>query len=124
MSSKSILIVDDHPDIRVLLKQNILRVLPHVAVLEADSGLIASVKLRTSDVGLVVSDVQMPNGDGFWLHCFMQEFYKTTPVIFFTSEPGAIAKVQGEPLRAVVAKTDMRGLHTTLKKFWEENESL
>lgn len=122
-SSKSILIVDDHPDIRFLLKKYLLKTLPHVAVIEADSGLVASAKLRMGDIGLVVSDVQMPNGDDFWLHCFMREYYETTPVIFFTSEPEAIAKVQGEPLRAVIAKMDMQSLHAALKEFWEENES-
>ncbi len=60
--SKTILVVDDSPTVRALLKIY-LRDL-QATVLEADSGLAALSILQTRPVDLVISDVEMPGISG------------------------------------------------------------
>lgn len=63
-SQKSILIVDDHPEIRFHIRQ-ILE--DHYHILEAAHGLEALELLKNSEVSLIISDLMMPWMDGFEL---------------------------------------------------------
>jgi two-component system chemotaxis response regulator CheY len=85
----NVLIVDDSAAIRKILE----RVLRHTDfqlgdVIEAGDGKEALDKLNGSNVGLILSDINMPNMDGLeFLQCVKaNEAWRTLPVIMVTTE--------------------------------------
>jgi two-component system, chemotaxis family, chemotaxis protein CheY len=90
-----VLIVDDSAAIRKILH----RVLVQAEVLlgkvhEASDGNEALEKLKTEKVGLILSDINMPNMDGieFLTRVKAKEELKSVPVLMVTTE-GSQAKV-------------------------------
>jgi two-component system, chemotaxis family, chemotaxis protein CheY len=84
-----VLIVDDSAAIRKIL----LRVLkqadvPLGEVLEAGDGVEALEKLKTKKVGLILSDINMPNMDGLQLLSQLRNDpdYRSVPVVMITTE--------------------------------------
>jgi len=84
-----VLIVDDSAAIRKILE----RVLRHAdfhlgEVIEAGDGREALEKLESSHVGLILSDINMPNMDGleFLQHVKANENWKNLPMIMVTTE--------------------------------------
>jgi two-component system chemotaxis response regulator CheY len=90
-----VLIVDDSAAIRKIL-QRVLRQaeVPVREFFEAGDGAEALVALQGRDVGLILSDINMPNMDGLQLlgHLKSNEAWKNVPVIMVTTE-GSQAKV-------------------------------
>ncbi len=60
----SVLIVDDHPALRLVLKTHLVQVLGVTAVLEADNGQAAIQMVRDSAPGLVILDIDIPRING------------------------------------------------------------
>jgi two-component system, chemotaxis family, chemotaxis protein CheY len=60
------LIVDDHPNMRQLVR-DLLRDIGYDKAEEAEDGAVALQKLREGSFDLVVSDITMPNMNGFEL---------------------------------------------------------
>lgn len=120
-AQKKILLVDDDEDIRVMLRFTISKVFPHVQIVEAPSGLLASVKLAKAPYDLVISDVNMLDGDGIWLHFVMEQYHSTTPLVFFACSPEHIPAVARS--RKVFAKTDANGLVNELIARWNTDET-
>lgn len=91
----NVLIVDDSAAIRKIL-QRVLRQteVPLGEILEAGDGVEALSLLKTQQVGLVLSDVNMPNMDGLQLLAEIRntESLKTVPVLMITTE-GSQTKV-------------------------------
>ena len=89
MSDKNIkiLIVDDFSTLRMSLK-NILVQLKFESIDEAEDGKEAVEKLKENDYDLVISDIDMPNMNGFELleHIKADERLKNIPVMFITAE--------------------------------------
>ena len=84
-----VLIVDDSAAIRKILE----RVLRHTDfqlgdVIEAGDGKEALAKLNGADIGLILSDINMPNMDGLELlqHIKANDAWKTVPIIMVTTE--------------------------------------
>ncbi len=125
-SSKTILIIDDDPRIRKVLKK-ILH-LHHYNVHEAENGAIGLEIIETTHVDLVISDVDMPIVSGIELLSELNQKSNRLPVIIITgkasvdaavecmkigaidyiSKPFNIAKIEetvSEALRAVELKT-------------------
>jgi two-component system chemotaxis response regulator CheY len=90
-----VLIVDDSAAIRKIL-QRVLRQadIPVRQFLEAGDGAEALELMRTQSVGLVLSDINMPNMDGLELlgRIKANEAWKDIPVVMVTTE-GSQAKV-------------------------------
>jgi CheY-like chemotaxis protein len=61
-SQKTVLVVDDEPDIREIFKDEFSYL--GFRVLEAENGVLALALVESESVDLVVSDVRMPGGDG------------------------------------------------------------
>jgi two-component system chemotaxis response regulator CheY len=85
----NVLIVDDSAAIRKILE----RVLRHTDfqlgdVLEAGDGKEALAKLNGGNIGLILSDINMPNMDGLELlqHVKANDEWKTLPIIMVTTE--------------------------------------
>ncbi len=90
-----VLIVDDSAAIRKILHRVLVQAeVPLGKVHEASDGNEALEKLKTEKVGLILSDINMPNMDGieFLTRIKAEEAYKRVPVLMVTTE-GSQAKV-------------------------------
>lgn len=91
-----ILIVDDSAAIRKIL-QRVLRQadIPIGNVYEAGDGQLALDALASQPVGLILSDINMPNMDGLQLlsHIKAKAEWRNVPVVMITTEGGE-AKVR------------------------------
>jgi two-component system chemotaxis response regulator CheY len=90
-----VLIVDDSAAIRKIL-QRVLRQteIPIGTVYEAGDGVEALATLRQQSIGLVLSDINMPNMDGleFLTKMRAEQIWKGIPVLMVSTE-GTQAKV-------------------------------
>jgi two-component system chemotaxis response regulator CheY len=98
-----VLIVDDSAAIRKIL-QRVLRQaeIPIRNVLEAGDGAQALEVLRSQSVGLILSDINMPNMDGLQLlsHLKASPEWRQVPVIMITTEGGQAKVVEAVQLGA------------------------
>jgi DNA-binding response OmpR family regulator len=97
--SGSILVVDDDPNMRELLRIHLSNAGYSVEV--AEDGLEAGYGLLRNRPDLIISDVNMPHLDGFeFIAAARQEArYRTIPVIFLTT--AAEGEYRGKELGAV-----------------------
>lgn len=90
-----VLIVDDSAAIRKILHRVLVQAeVPLGKVHEAGDGMEALEKLKTEQVGLILSDINMPNMDGieFLGKLRANDAFKTVPVLMVTTE-GSQARV-------------------------------
>lgn len=84
-----IMIVDDSAAIRKILHRVLLQAeVPLGTVIEAGDGQEALSKLQSATVGLILSDINMPNMDGLQLLSALKanDQTKNVPVIMVTTE--------------------------------------
>jgi two-component system chemotaxis response regulator CheY len=84
-----VMIVDDSAAIRKILHRVLVQAdVPLGAVLEAGDGKEALEKLKSASVGLILSDINMPNMDGLELLSALknQDQTRGVPVIMVTTE--------------------------------------
>ena len=81
------LIVDDFSTMRRIVR-NLLKEIGHTDADEAEDGAIALSKLRNGNFNFVVSDINMPNMNGFQLLAEIKkdEALKHLPVLMVTAE--------------------------------------
>jgi two-component system chemotaxis response regulator CheY len=98
-----VLIVDDSAAIRKIL-QRVLRqaAVPVGTVYEASDGVEALEILKAQTVGLVLSDINMPNMDGleFLSRVKAQEVWKKLPVVMVSTEGGQAKVLEAVELGA------------------------
>jgi len=90
-----VLIVDDSAAIRKILHRVLVQAeIPLGKVFEASDGADALAKLKVDKVGLILSDINMPNMDGIELLSRLKadDEFKTVPIVMVTTE-GSQAKV-------------------------------
>lgn len=94
--SKNILVVDDSATIRQVVTMTLKGA--GYQTLEASDGKEALAKINGVKIHLVISDVNMPNMDGFTLlkELKSRQDTKFTPVIMLTTESEAGKKEQGK----------------------------
>ena len=95
--SSSILIVDDDPDIRTVVR--VAAEKAGMVVHEAGDGRLALEQLRHTDIDLVVLDVGMPVMNGFEC-CKAIRVQSRVPVLFLTAQDDEIYRVLGFELGA------------------------
>ncbi|MEO7020847.1 MAG: response regulator transcription factor [Ktedonobacteraceae bacterium] len=93
----TLLIVDDEPRIRDLVRMNLE--LEHYSVEEANNGIEALAKLRDMLPDLIILDVSMPEMDGFEALRHIREV-STVPVIMLTVRQSEADKIRGLDLGA------------------------
>jgi len=81
---KNVLLVDDDGEMLHALKEGFKKYKESFAVLLAEDGLQALERLRQNIISLVVTDLKMPNMDGFELLAHIMEHYPDIPVIIIT----------------------------------------
>jgi two-component system chemotaxis response regulator CheY len=90
-----VLIVDDSAAIRKILHRVLVQAeIPLGKVFEASDGMEALEKLKVEKVGLILSDINMPNMDGieFLTRLKADDVFKAVPIVMVTTE-GSQAKV-------------------------------
>ncbi len=92
----SILAVDDSASMRQMVSFT-LKSAGHT-VTDAEDGLIALNKAKTSSFDLVITDVNMPNMDGISLISELRKLpnFKFTPLLMLTTESGMDKKMAGK----------------------------
>jgi two-component system, chemotaxis family, chemotaxis protein CheY len=87
MADIKFLIVDDFPTMRRIVR-NLLKEIGHQNADEAEDGVAALAKLRSSTYDFVVSDLNMPNMNGFELlrQIRADEKLRALPVLLVTAE--------------------------------------
>jgi CheY-like chemotaxis protein len=81
---KNVLLVDDDTEMLHALKEGFKRYQESFAVLLAEDGLKALEVLKQNIISLVVTDLKMPNMDGFELLAHIMHHYPDVPVIIIT----------------------------------------
>ena len=81
---KNVLLVDDDTEMLHALKEGFKKYQDSFAVLLAEDGLQALKGLKQNIISLVVTDLKMPNMDGFELLAHIMEHYPDIPVIIIT----------------------------------------
>lgn len=80
----TVLLVDDHQEMRNFLK-GFLEDWP-LHILEASNGEEALEIIKKESVDFVMSDLQMPRGDGWWLLEEVKKMRKDLPVIILSAD--------------------------------------
>ncbi len=91
---KIILIVEDHPDVRSYIREQLD---PEYNVMEAEDGLAGISAAQRLIPDLIITDVMMPNMDGCQLCTEIRKDEKTShiPVIMLTARAGLDDKIEG-----------------------------
>jgi CheY-like chemotaxis protein len=84
MEKRNILLVDDEPSIRLVLKAVLESV--GYAVTTAEDGFVALRSIRNNVPDLLISDLRMPNMNGFELLAVVREKFPKVPVIAISGE--------------------------------------
>jgi two-component system chemotaxis response regulator CheY len=94
--AKTILIVDDSASLRQVVSIALRGA--GYEVIEACDGKDGLTKLNGQKIHLIISDVNMPNMDGFTFvkNVKLQANYKFTPIIMLTTEAGEDKKASGQ----------------------------
>src|ERR1700685_2550570 len=90
-----VLIVDDSAAIRKILHRVLVQAeVPLGKVHEASDGNEGLEKMKTGNIGLILSDINMPNMDGieFLTRLKADDAFKSVPIVMVTTE-GSQAKV-------------------------------
>jgi two-component system, chemotaxis family, chemotaxis protein CheY len=99
-----VLIVDDSAAIRKILQRVLVQAeVPLGQVVEAGDGVEALARLKETKVGLILSDINMPNMDGLQLLSAVKadDGLKGVPFIMVTTEGGSSKVMEAVNLGAV-----------------------
>jgi DNA-binding response OmpR family regulator len=114
----TLLVVDDDPDMRALLGVDFRR--QGYQVLEATGGRAAYEVIQTSKVDLVVTDILMPNGDGFELIDRIQRLCPACPPVVVVTGCSDLSKkdLSDRGAGAIFFKPfDRKMLNTTVRQL-------
>ena len=81
---RNVLFVDDDQEMLQALKEGLEKFKDTFSVVLAEDGTTAVDKLKQNTISLVVTDLKMPNMDGFSLLAHIMEKYPDIPVIIIT----------------------------------------
>ena len=101
---KTVMIVDDDKDFRLLLRDRLVRV--GLTCIEAGNGEEAKAQLKKRDVDMVVTDFRMPKMDGLELIDWLQQTHRYVPIIF----------VSGDVSVAIRKKAEQAGVYAIVEK--------
>jgi len=82
---KNVLVVDDNQEMLLSLKEGLEKYGETFSVVLAGDGMVAVEKLKEHTISLVVTDLKMPQMDGFSLLAHLMEYFPDIPVIIITA---------------------------------------
>ena len=93
--TRQILVVDDSPTIRRMVRASLARLGPDVEFIEAASGLEAIERLALGAVALIVLDLNMPDMHGLEVLGFVRshEKYRNVPIVVLTTRSDDASRV-------------------------------
>ncbi|WP_447962712.1 response regulator [Nitrospira sp. Ecomares 2.1] len=103
-TGKTVMIVDDEEDFRLLLRDRLVRL--GLTCVEAGNGEEAKVQLKKNHVDMVVTDFRMPKMDGLELIEWLQQNHRDLPIIF----------VSGDISVPIRQKAEQAGVYAILEK--------
>jgi CheY-like chemotaxis protein len=116
VSAETILLVDDDPAVRGVVASMLQRL--GYRVLAADNGDLALARFHSAPgpVGAVVTDIAMPDMNGYALAATLRETDPALKVVFISGHAGEAEKVPGNAATRFLAKPfDMNALARTLR---------
>jgi len=87
MPTLRVLLIDDQPNILLLVQVMLERILPGVRVITAKSATEALCALQQEPCDVVLSDVSMPGEDGFFVLKQIRRQWPSLPVILMSGAP-------------------------------------
>ncbi|CAN5254954.1 two-component regulator propeller domain-containing protein [soil metagenome] len=123
---KTILIVDDHAEIRAYLRRHLDET---YNIIEAASGSEAQTILKNHLPDLIISDVMMPDGDGFSLLKEIRSNSETDflPVILLTARAEVEDKLKGLGIGAndyITKPFNMREINVRIQNLFDQQKRL
>lgn len=121
-TTKVILAAEDSAVAREVLAKFFKKLKAHYEVYNDGEQLIARMEeLNPSDIGLVITDIEMPHKDGYQVATFMKSSnqYKDIPVIVNSSmtTDAVTGKMKSIGIDEFVGKTDINSLYRAVKKY-------
>lgn len=98
---KTVLVVDDDPDIRTMVKAIILNGFKGVTVRTASDGSSGLTALKNHDIDVVLCDQQMPNMDGLTFLTQASEIKPDVPRVMITGVPDRALQTKATEQAAV-----------------------
>jgi DNA-binding response OmpR family regulator len=122
LTSNSILVVEDDLDIREMLCRQLKK--QNWEVIEAENGSQALMKLANHSPALIISDLMMPEMDGFELihQLHQQEQWRSIPIVVLTAKE--ITSEDRQKLNGGVIKIFAKGSYLSSDLFEEVNHLL
>jgi two-component system, OmpR family, response regulator len=127
VSMKTLLIVDDDPHVRYIVKSLLLK--ERYQVEEAENGIVAIESLRNRHFDLVIVDIMMPFMDGYLLTQEIRKIYDM-PVILLTSksqledkEKGYLAGTDDYLVKPFEPKELLFRVNALLRRYGKANET-
>jgi DNA-binding response OmpR family regulator len=87
MPTERVLVIDDQPSLLMLLKVLLERIIPGVEVMTADSASGGLTLHRENPCDLVLTDVNMPREDGFFVLREVKRQWPSVPVVLMSGTP-------------------------------------
>lgn len=121
MNKIKILIVDDEISVTRYLKLELEECCPDLEVIAKNTGYEALNRLMQGDIKLLITDIAMPDMDGYELFSRSKDYDENLPIIMMTGfgyDPGhAVVKSRQDGLRDVLFKPfDTQKLYDLIKK--------
>lgn len=91
---KTVMIVDDEKDFRLLLRDRLVQV--GLICIEAGNGEEAKAQLKKMDVDMVVTDFRMPRMDGLELIDWLQQTHRYMPIILVSGDVNVTIRKKAE----------------------------
>jgi DNA-binding NtrC family response regulator len=118
---KVVLVVDDEASVTEYLKLDLEEHNPNIKVICQNSGYEALKEIMKGSVDLLLTDIAMPDMDGYELYSRTKDYDENLPIIMMTGfgyDPGhAVVKSRGDGLRDVVFKPfDIQKLSDLIQK--------
>ncbi len=116
--SPRVLVVEDDPSLREAVCDTIS--LAGYQVLAAEDGMAALTLLKQPNIGMVLSDIRMPNMDGNTLLRSINELYPNLPVLMMTAfgtVKGAVQAIQEGAVDYIVKPFEPETLISQIKQY-------
>ena len=111
-----VLIVDDHPEVRVVLANVVAQLYPAAAIAEAVDGAEALSAITQHRPDLIMTDYQMPGMNGLELVRTLRAQGAAMPILALSSETSIAAAIRAAGATAFLAKPfRVRELRETLR---------